>query len=364
MINVSLESGETALKLLLYLCSGESESIYPQHFDLVIADYLRKNLYSISVVGEEFEPVYVTKFVNLTVRQISPLTQYTEILGLPKYSKEQLEISIRRILAILRDLRDVVELGKGYWAPAPLRFIDLPNSSKALVVGSLPTYNLNTLFSPIIKVAGFMRFVDKLTLLDAKPRYPVLWQQFDNWIGDIPPDLANWTRQIIKSATDQLQQSAANYNDFEVYCPWDKNKLQYYRWLKYEDLIKTDRFQSTDLFLLRSKGLPRTFWLGKISPTALEAEARVPNYIVHRLLYGLDLLNNNGVKATWTGNIITFENWLPPEEQRLLYAVGTECSPEIGKLPLKFSIQPEWKSIVNDKLQCLGLIIKEELYEK
>jgi hypothetical protein len=326
----------------------------------VIADYLRKNLYSLSVIGEEFEPIYITKITNTIVRQISPLLQYIDQLGIPKYSEEQLEINIRRILNILKDLRDVVELGKGYWAPAPIRFIDIPDSSNVLVVGSLPTYNLNTLFGPIIKVAGFVRFVDKLSLLNASPQYSILWQEFDNWIGEIPLDLISWTRQIMKSAAEQLQQSAASYENFEVYCPWTKNKLQYYRWSVYEDFKKTINTLPTDLILFRSKSVPHIFWFGKFSSTGLKAEARIPDYIVRRLLYGLDLLNNNGVKATWTGNIITFKNWLPSEELRLLSAIGTECSTKIGRWPLEYNIQPEWRSIVNHKLRCLGLKIKEE----
>ncbi len=354
MIHVSLESGDTALKLLLHICSDESGPIYSHRFDLVIADYLRKNLHSISVSGEEFEPIYITKITNTTRRQISPLLKCTNQLGIPEYSNEQLDTIIRRILNILRDLRDVVELGMGYWAPAPIRFIDITNTPNALVIGSLPTYNLNTLFSPIIKVAGFARFVDKLSLIEANHQHPILWQQFDNWIGDIPSDLISWTRQIMKSANEQMHQSAANYENIEVYCPWAKNKLQYYRWLVYED-FKTINIPTTDLILFRSKSVPRTFWFGKFSSTALEAEACVPNYIVRRLLYGLDLLYNNEVEAAWTGNTITFNNWLPPEELRLLTAVGMECSTEIGRLPLKYYIQPEWKSIVVDKLQCLGV---------
>lgn len=363
MLNVSIQQGENVLKLLLHKSSGGTELLHPYHFDLMLAEYLRKNIHSMYMVGEYFEPIYITRIINTVAKQINPLLQYAEQLGIPKYSKEQLETIVRRTLNRLRDIKDVVELGRGYWAPAPIRFIDVPKNANALVVGSLPTYDLNILFGPIIKVAGFMRFIDKFSLLYANPQYPVFWQEFGSWIGEIPSNLPDWTRQIMISANEQLRQSADKYENFEVYCAWTKNKLQHYRWLEYEDFKKTINTNPTELILLRSKRRPRVFWFGRFSSTVLESEASVSNGIIRRLLYGLDLFYNNVVEATWTGNIITFNNWLPPEEIQILSAVGMECSTEIGKLPLKYNIHPEWKGLVDEQLRCLGLRIREDRNE-
>lgn len=359
MLFVSSTSGESALEFLLQKCRGNLGQTYPYHFELVIADYLRKNLRTMSVAGEDREPVYITKLTNTVIKQLSPLLPYTEIWGIPPYTIEQLKDIMGKTLNILKDIKDVIDIGNGFLAPGPIRFIDIPNCENSLVVGCITTYNLNLLFKTTVRVSGFARFVDKISLLNADIQYPIQWQQFDDWTGYIPPDLNNWTREIIKYANENLLQSAANYENFEVYCPWFNNKLQYFKWLSYQDFKKTIDSSPKELLLFRSKSSlgPRSYWFGRFSSATLEAEAEVSQHNVRRILYGLDLFYNNETEASWTGNIITFKNNLPEEELRLLYAVGLDCSPEQGKLPLMFDIHPEWKNIVNEKLHCLGLKI-------
>lgn len=349
--------GEITLELLLRISSGK-EHLEPRHFDLVIADYVRKNLHSLSITDEESRPVYIIQIINTVVNQIRTLLKNTEVYGIPCQSIEELEDDIKRIMKVLRDLRDIVDLGNGYWAPAPIRFVDIPKSSDALVVGGLPTYNLNTLYNPIIKVAGFVRYVDKLSLLNSNQHNPILFESFNSWIGSIPEDLISWTKQIMISTSGQLQISAANYDNFELYCPWKKSKLQYYRWEEYLDFQNSAIVKPKELILCRSKNRPRTYWLGEFSDKVLKMEAKVPNNIIRRLMYGLDLLYDNAVEVTWSGNIITFQNWLPPEERRLLSALGVECSPKPGRFPITYELHPDWKEFVEDRLISLGVISK------
>jgi len=357
MFTCSTISAESTLELLLHISSCETH-INPRHFELVLADYIRKNLHSLSTTGEESKPVYITRIVNTVVSQIKTLLSSMEIYGITYKSLEELEVDIKRIMKVLRDLRDVVDLGNGYWAPTPIRFVDIPKSADVLVVGGLPTYNLNTLYSPIFKVSGFVRYADKLSLINANTNNPILWQDFNDWIGFIPPDLKRWSKQIMISAAQHLQQSASSYENFELYCPWEKSRLQHYRWVEYLNFKSSTIANPKELILCRSKNRPRTFWLGKFSEKALVMEARVPNSVIRRLMYGLDIIHENTVEVTWSDNIITLKNWLPPEERRLLSSLGIDCSPESGRYPIMYKINPEWTGLVEDRLISLGLSVR------
>jgi len=99
--------------------------------DPIIAEYLRSGLYALAVppgIDARPEPVYVTRLTNLVRLQLSPIWPELDLRRDVRPSDLEKEREgdihpdpVRRVLDGLNDLRDVCELGQGYWLPCPVR---------------------------------------------------------------------------------------------------------------------------------------------------------------------------------------------------------------------------------------------------
>jgi len=338
------------------------------HFiDQVIAEYLRQTLYLLSQGGRA---VYVTQLMNTVQRHLAPL--WPELYEFRERRSSLIEQQaegdlhpdrVRRVLEVLSDLRDCVDLGEGYWLPAPLRFVFLPASERVLVVGGLATSELRRMLGSEVSLVGFARIVSEVALPDDIRRDPSRWQAYEAWCGDAPLDLREWTKSYMTQASRQLRHSASGFVEFEVYAPWLRRRQpQYFRWIGFTDFVSEVKNPPRTLLLCRSipqrmRG-PRTYWLGVVDSHGLKREVPVPSTHVRRLSYGLDLCYGAPTRVFWQGDrVLVIRNRLPPEEQRILIAIGRDVSETPGRLPLHLEIGPEWRDFINDRLSRLGIEI-------
>lgn len=348
----------------------EKESI-----DLVIAEYLRKTLCSlaggISDHASDFRPIYITSLTNVVRRQLAPLwpelnlieENSITVIGEQTQTKaDPLSDPIRRVLETLMDLRDVIEVGNGYWLPTPVRLIQLPEKEKVFVVGGSATADLSRILGAEVKLSGFIRYVVKSSLSESVLRDKTWWQSYEEWLGNPPIDLKIWMEMILSKAKRNLHKSASDFTSFEVYVPaFRKVTLQYYRWVLFEDYVRNLNTLPSDLVLCRTVSqhiqlAPTKYWIGSITLTSLKNESPVSPKDVRRMMYGFDFINEASVQAVWEPEgVINLKNWLPPQERRLLIALGRDISPEPGRLPLKYQVKPEWKDLIISALEKLRI---------
>lgn len=333
--------------------------------DQVIAEYLRKALCSLTTINGG--PVYITQLTNAVRRQLAPI--WPELYSFrersPSLEEQQVEGDshpdrVRRVLELLSDLRDVVELGGGYWLPAPVRLVALPGQDHVLAVGGLATADLRKALCPEIGLVGFARVIGAQAIAEALRDDRSLWQPYRSWCGDGPVDLKAWTEGCIDQAKRDLRMSASSFTSFEVYAPWLRRKQpQYFRWMRFDDFHEEVGVPPVELLLCRTLPqrlqMPRHYWLGLISDAGLKNEVPLTSGHARRLAYGMDLLCGAPTQAVWDGDILVLRNGLPPEEQRPLMAIGRDLSPQPGRLPIRLLIDPEWRDFVNERLLGLGI---------
>lgn len=348
--------------------TGVTAAARPDQFiDQVIAEYLRQALCSLSRGGQ---PVYVTRLTNTVRRHLAPLWPELYVFRerLPSVEEQKLEGDIqpdrvRRLLDALSDLRDFIELDGGYWLPTLVRFVTVPRSRRVLLIGGLSTAELRRTFHVDVQLAGFARVVLEESIPGMVWSDPSRWQSYAAWCGEAPSDLKEWTEECITKARGRLMKSASDFSAFEVYAPWLRpGQPQFVRWLRFEDFLVDMRTAPREPLLCRSVSQrfhgPRRYWLGFVGPKGLEREAPLPFDQARRLMYGMDLLYRAPTRAVWEdGKTLILRNRLPPEEQRILAAIGRETSPQPGRLPLRLEIGPDWCQFVNERLNGLGIEI-------
>jgi hypothetical protein len=270
---------------------------------------------------------------------------------------------IRRVLEALHDLRDVAELGDGYWLPAPERFVELP-SGVVLVVGGGGTAQVDWGIRALITHTWLARLLDKERLPATMVNEPTLWQPYENWLGRWKTsDLAQWTEQLLAHARGHVLRSGSDVTGFDLYLPRrGSRESQYLRWIPVRELAD----QPPDLVLCRSVATrfgPATYWLGEVRKSKgvsyLAREYPVALQHLRRLQYGLDLLAHAPTYFTLeqraTDQLITLRSWLPPEERRLLLALARDESERPGRLPSRYSFAPENAKDILRALSDLGI---------
>ena len=345
--------------------------------DQIIAECLRRALCWLASGGRtgHTEPVYVTSLLNGVREQLSPLwpSLRRSRHKRPSQVEQRLEGDkhpdpIRRVLQALNDLREVEHVGEGYWLPTPTRLVELPANNVVLVIGGLDTPELRRVLNPSVELLWITRTLPRAALDPATLENHSLWQSLSDYLGDPPPSLAHWTSALLSRASRSLRPSAAGYSRFEVYRPRAQGaRLQYFRWVAADQLSNLPQglllCRTTDGYQLG----PRRYWLGTM--TAFRGEARAEKEYtleptdVPRLQYGIDLLEESPtrvlVRQRGEDVLVQFENFLPPEERRLLIAFGKEESERPGRLPLVYRIQHHHFGLIQQRVvEGLALAIR------
>lgn len=355
-----------------------SDGVTERPADQVIAECLRRCLCWLASGGRtgQAEPVYITSLTNHVREQLAPLwpTLYRSRHKRPSQAEQQLEGDtqpdpIRRVLQALSDLREFENVGEGYWLPTPVRLVELPTQDTVLVVGGLDTAELRRRLYPGVRMLWITRTLPRGSLEPTTLENRSLWQTLPDYLGDAPPSLADWTTALLARAEQALKPSAAGYTRFELYSPQAHgSRLQYFRWLPVDQLSKLPNglvfCRTTEGYQLGA----RRYWLGTI--TAFQGEARADKeYTVDpkdvlRLQYGMDLLEKSPTRAlirhAGDDALIQFENFLPPEERRLLIAFGKDESERPGRLPSVYRIHLQQLDLIQQRvIQGLGLAIRK-----
>lgn len=352
--------------------SGDSE----EPSDQIIAEYLRRNLCALATspgTRVAAQPVYVTRLLNRVRSQLRPLWPQLDVIThrLPSLSEQEQEGDkhpdpVRRVLDALHDVRDVAELGNGYWLPMPTRLVALSHS-KALVISGLGTNDISKILGARVQLTWIARTVKRASLPHAITDDPTWWQPLGQWCdGDDRDDLSTWTERLIAQARQHALQSGSAVTEFEVYAPEQRrHKPQYFRWISIEELSKPP----SDFMLCRSSARrfsPTSYWLGAITEHSgtyrLVKEYPISARDLRRLLYGLDQRADAPTHATveqWgIGRLLTVRSWLPPRERRLLLALARDMSPVPGRLPLRFALAADHAAQAVDALRALGIDVQ------
>ncbi len=342
-------------------------------FDPILAEYLRSGLSALSrplQEGGRPEPVYVARLTNMVRRQLAPV--WPELSPRRTKPPSQVEMEsegdsqpdpLRRVLDALNDLRDVCDLGKGYWLPCPVRLIQLPDGG-VLVVGGANRLQLSALLKADVTSTWIARTLKQLTMPNHLASSVTMLQTFESWIGEDTGDLASWTNRVLQWGKSELGASASEVGSFEVYAPWLRPKVpQFFRWVRSEDLTK-----APEIVLCRSaagRWGPRNYWLGSLlfrgGKAILEKESDLRPNDVRRLQFGLDMQHKAPTRVTTSRKgpdiMITLRSWLPPEERRLLLALARDVSAVPGRFPLTFQVAEKLSKNVLRLLEKLHIAI-------
>jgi len=372
-----LSPGEAIRLVLTAVGVDAKEATLEAPPDLVIAEYLRHGICALTVDPESMtcsSAVYVTRLLNRVRRQVHPLWPGLERLRYMTPSRREMDEEgdrqvdpLRRVMEALRDLRDLADLGRGYWLPAPLRFVRLPTGD-ALAIGGLSTEMVSEAVGIPFAQSSLARWIRESDLPPVLVRETERWQDYSQWLGPVVTDLREWTRRQLQDAERDLQTSGSNLTNFEVYSPGLKSaQLQHFRWLRASELPSVPR----GIVLCRSEGGrfggPIAHWFGRIARhrdvQICEKECRVEPEDVRLIQYGLDLLAGSPTRIehrrTVGGFEITFKNWLPPGERRLLTALARDLSPRHGRLPGRFAFTSQWSDLIFERLGRLGVRLSE-----
>jgi hypothetical protein len=142
----------------------------------------------------------------------------------------------RDALNELEMLGDVVELPYGYWQPAPLRAVQLPESKHWLLIGGIPTYRLSVPLRQHIKHQNFTRFLEHDP---ATYGLKCIRQSFEDWCDQLDESLKTWTKHILNQAS--LADCPAQEGEYALYMPAQKS-FQRPLWLKKKAQMPDGRY--------------------------------------------------------------------------------------------------------------------------
>lgn len=320
----------------------------------IIADYLRHTLLTLSHSATTVQPVFVTTLLNQVQRQLTPLWP-----DLFQQQGEEEKKPVRRVLEQLEQIREVADLGKGYWLPTPLRLIRLP-SSQILLIGGMDTKTLQSHFgNRVYASTGLARRINTTDEAMCLVKEGIEWQRFEDWLGEeTETDLRSWTTHLLEKAKKRLKSSGSEITEFDIYAPnLCKTHLQNFRWVPAKRLSAAPK----EMVLCRLKN---GYYLGQLKSEKsvyLASEIRLnqldQNVELCKLLYGLDMLYDRPTRVEFeqcndNEDKLIFRNWLPTSQRRLLLAVGHEVH---EKLPVVYQFSRIYKEDIFQHIQKLGI---------
>jgi hypothetical protein len=342
--------------------------------DQIIAEYIRKTIVDIATrEGELDTPVYISKVLNGVRAQLSTLIPSLQRKRNQRPSQRLIEAegdthpdAIRRILDALSDIGDLAHLGNGYWVPTPVRFVHL-SEEIVLIAGGVPTFSLREFIGAPVHLSWIGRTVLWQALPNEARDNEALWQSKSSWLGKPPDDLNTWTGNLLASASRRMAPSASGLEEFEIYLPGSRpTQPQAFRWISSREI----RREPEGLRLCRATEgrwfSVRRYFLAKLTRIhagwVVSQECAVDQTDVRRLQYGFDAREQTPVlvrQQTRKGAaVLTFADFLPAEERRVLIAFGRDESRVPGRLPTRVAIETSHLPIVLEQLSRLGIAVR------
>ncbi len=260
-------------------------------------------------------------------------------------SEETLRAELRAALSTLEDAGDLIELSGGYWAPATVRFVELPDEAGYLLVGGVPSALLQV-DRDAIRFHGPHRHFAKLPS-DLAAAAPM--EDLKSWARLPEVSLQDWAREVFESLERQPY-SPTSADVFEFYLPENSKPSisQFFRWFESVG-------DMTGTLLARRRRLygAREFRLMDVRAGRIVSACELHDVDVRRLMYALDLAAKNPVRARprRVGNQTEwlFTSELPRAEQRTFAAFGTLTIPDERRF------ERRWTFVRSEEL-ALGML--------
>jgi hypothetical protein len=264
------------------------------------------------------------------------------------FERAGLEKKFRFSLKILDLMREVQNLGNGYWRITPLRVVPINNF--AILISSLPTNELLRHFKSV-REEGYARIISS-SEISGLPR-----QDIDSWLGLSVQDTIAWCSDLIKS-TSQSMQTTIDPSVTQFYtvrsarvCNTAVNEP------KWVDDPRFSLVWHNGIVLCRERIARESYryFFGKLRNNKLVAESLILNNVT-RVIYGYTALMGKPITIVkYSKNGITsfhISTNLPRPEWQLLLALGIRKGKGF-RVNLEESV-----SLISEKLHQLGCEIR------
>jgi hypothetical protein len=253
---------------------------------------------------------------------------------------ETLRAELREALSTLEDSGDLIELSGGYWAPAPTRFVELPDGLGHLLVGGVPSALLGLSAGTMQFHGPHRHFVTLPT--DSVAALPV--ESLQAWARLPENSLQDWAQETIDSL-ERYPYSPQRDDSFEFYLPGNSKAgaPQFFRWVESAGDI-------TATLLARRRRVygAKEYRLVDVRSGRIVSACDLNNVDVRRLLYSFDLAANNPVRAralrAGRNTEWLFTSELPRAEQRTFAAFGRLSIPDERRF------ERRWTFVRNEEL--------------
>ncbi|MGN7918752.1 hypothetical protein [Lysobacter sp. 22409] len=268
-------------------------------------------------------------------------------------SDEGLRAELRSGLSALQDAGDLIELRGGYWVPATVRLVELPQGAGHLLIGGMPS-DLLPIGQDRIRVQGLYRHLSAppASLTRLLPCESLAsWSRLPTYAS-----LLDWGRGVIDSIERQPYSPSAQ-DSFEFYLPGRARKAtpQFKRWF-------TDTEAATGTLLARRTRAygAREYRLIDVDSGRLVGSSTLPGIDVRRLMYCLDLEAQNPVSAQHTlgedGPFWLLTSELPRPEQRLFSVFGGLTVPEDRPFERRWVFERS-EEVALEAMRSLGIVV-------
>ena len=194
-----------------------------------LAEYIRACVYQPYFWEADWGPpraVHTNRIISAARRDLGFLWKDTDQ---PTFNSEISEneggaLSATDVVRRLGGVGDIVELGGGFWAPGPVRIVQVADGGEGalLVIGGAPFEALEKTFATRVSCVGCGRFVRPDRARSRRLRFEHELQSVDNWLGRSSENLSAWTRRTFKSLIENMSPAAdIEASECEIYAPDD-----------------------------------------------------------------------------------------------------------------------------------------------
>ena len=219
----SLADARSRLACILN-CIKEDEAIR----DAIIAEYIRACVYQPYHRLDDWghpRSVHTNRILSAVRRDVGFLWKGADHLPFKTFEDDKDGQRAENVLRRLDTIRDIVDLGGGFWAPGPVRILRATDDGESalLVTGGAPFEALQMKFAERVSCVGCARFLrsDSTSLQRLQIEYEV--QSVHDWLGGPSEDLSAWTQRVFRSLVTTHMSPASNLeaDECEIYAPDD-----------------------------------------------------------------------------------------------------------------------------------------------
>ena len=347
--------------------------------DRVVVDMLRHGIVQLGNRGDSrgtIDPVHIVALLAFVRNQIQmmPVLKEKEISWTdedetsPIRASEDRETPIR-CLRVLKTLGEVIHCGNGYYRAIPTREVSLTSGERILLSG-YSSEQLKEVYGRDIKWCGFARQFRDVN----KGKQSVPEQPLKKWLEGPEQAIGKWISQRLSLAEKSLEPAISDSESglWDVYDA-TSTRSQFKRW-RHLRQWQPRELSDDGLWLCRVVDGAKKYYLAKIAATIngprITHLSDVSTHDHRHVMYGMDHLNDNCVKATWLPSrfngvlSLTLENWPTRELLKLLTAVGYRVErqrrePANTNYSLEFEVASTFKSDISLALSDLGIVINE-----